>query len=336
MRKIKVGLISFAHLHAVSYLQALIGHPEVELVGIADENRERVEPYIRQYQIPYTSDYRKLLAGDADVVIISSENSRHAEMTIEAARHKKHVLCEKPLGIAKEEMRRMIDACKQNGVQLMTSFPNRYIPMIVAAKQAIDQGEIGRVIAVKATNKGEMIGGWFNDRSLSGGGALIDHTVHVMDLLNWILRSRAVEVYAESGSLFHDADIDDAGMVHVKYENGVIVALDASWSRTRAFPYKRDLTMEIVGTDGVISIDYFAQINEVYSEAAGHAEWSYWGDNKDQLLINDLIRCIRENRPVAITGEDGYNSTMIALAAYESIRLKRPVSLIDYKMEKDG
>ncbi|NOU93987.1 gfo/Idh/MocA family oxidoreductase [Paenibacillus sp. LMG 31456] len=327
MHKVKVGMISFAHLHAVSYLQALALRPDVELVGIADENRERVEPFIQQYQLPYFADYRELLAGDADVVIISSENSKHAQMTIEAAQHKKHVLCEKPLGLSREEMRRMIEACEENGVQLMTSFPNRYIPMVIAAKEAIDRGEIGRVVAVKATNKGEMIGGWFNDRTLSGGGALIDHTVHVMDLLNWILRSRAVEVYAESGSLFHGIDIDDAGMVHVKYENGTIVALDASWSRTHAFPYKRDLTMEIIGTEGVISIDYFAQINEVFSEATGHAEWSYWGDNKDEMLIDDFIHCIKEGKPVSITGEDGYNSTVIALAAYEAIRLKKPVSL---------
>ncbi|UQZ82471.1 Putative 4,5-dihydroxyphthalate dehydrogenase [Paenibacillus konkukensis] len=327
MRSLKIGMISFAHLHAVSYLQALMQRNDIELIGIADENKERVEPFIRQYGLPYYADYRELLASDADAVIISSENSRHAELTIEAAKQKKHVLCEKPLGISVEEMRRMIEACKENGVQLMTSFPNRYIPMVIEAKQAIERGEIGRVAAVKATNKGEMIGGWFNDRELSGGGSIIDHTVHVMDLLNWMLRSKAVEVYAEAGSLFHGVDIDDAGMVHVKFANGVIAALDASWSRTRAFPYKRDLTMEIVGTDGVISIDYFAQINEIYSEAGGYAEWSYWGDNKDELLIDDFITCLQEGRPVSITGEDGYHSTVIALAAYESIRLKKPVKL---------
>lgn len=327
MRKLKIGLISFAHLHAVSYLHVLLQRNDVELLGISDENRERVEPFCRQYQIPYFADYRELLAGDADAVIISSENSRHAEMTIEAAKHKKHVLCEKPLGISKNGMRQMIEACKEHGVQLMTSFPNRYIPMIVQAKEAIDRGEIGQVVAVKATNKGEMIGGWFNDPSLSGGGALIDHTVHVMDLLNWMLRSKAAEVYAVSGSLFHGVDIDDAGIVHVKFENGVFAALDASWSRTHAFPYKRDLTMEIIGTDGTLSIDYFAQINEVYSQTTDHAEWSYWGDNKDELLIDDFITCLKEGKEVPINGEDGYNSTVIALAAYESVRLKKPVNL---------
>ncbi|GGI44873.1 dehydrogenase [Paenibacillus marchantiophytorum] len=327
MHKVKVGLISFAHLHAVSYLQALLKRQDVEVVGIADEDRERVEPYIQTYSIPYYADYHDLLNSSVDAVIISSENSRHAEMTIQAAQHRKHVLCEKPLGISKDEMQRMITVCKENGVQLMTSFPNRYIPMVVQAKDVISRGEIGRIVAVKATNKGEMIGGWFNDRTRSGGGSVIDHTVHVMDLLNWIFGSPAVEVYAEASNIFHDIEVEDTGMVHVKYANGVIAALDASWSRTRAFPYKRDLTMELIGTEGVISIDYFAQINEVYSETMGHAEWSYWGDDKDQMLIEDFITCLKEKRPVSITGEDGYNSTIIALAAYESIRLKRPVNL---------
>ncbi|MCY9662962.1 Gfo/Idh/MocA family oxidoreductase [Paenibacillus chondroitinus] len=327
MHKRKIGMISFAHLHAVSYLEALVRRDDVELVGIADENRERVEPFIRKYQLPYYADYRELLAGDVEAVIISSENANHAEMTIEAAKHKKHVLCEKPLGVSREQMRQMIEACQAGGVQLMTSFPNRYIPMIVEAKRAIERGEIGEVIAVKATNKGEMIGGWFNDRSLSGGGSLMDHTVHVMDLLNWIFQSQAVEVYAQADSLFHGIDMDDAAMVHVKFANGVIAALDASWSRKHAAPYKRDLTMTFIGTEGVISMDYFAQVNEIYSETTGHAEWSYWGDNKDEMLIDDWIQCLKEDRPVSITGEDGYNSTVIALAAYESIRLNKPVRL---------
>lgn len=327
MHKLKIGMISFAHMHAISYFNELIKLPDIEIVGIADENRERVYPFIEKFNIPYYKDYRDLLKTDVAAVIIASENVKHAEMTIESARHGKHVLCEKPLGTSMKDMKKMIEVCRENKVQLMTSFPNRYIPMIVEAKATIERGEIGEIVAVSSTNKGEMPGGWFIDRSLSGGGALLDHSVHVADILNWIICSPVTEVYAESGTLFHNIPIDDAGMVHIRYENGVTAVIDTSWSRTEAFPYKRDLTMDIIGTKGVISIDYFAQVNEVYSIKKNHAEWSYWGDNKDELLIKDFVRCIQDNRPVPITGEDGMNAAAVSLAAYESVRTKQPVNM---------
>jgi myo-inositol 2-dehydrogenase/D-chiro-inositol 1-dehydrogenase len=335
MNKVKVGLISFAHPHQFSYLHALSKLEEVEIVGIADEDESLVESYVQQFQIPYYKDYKALLSTDVEAVIICSENVHHARLTIEAARAKKHILCEKPLGTTREEMLEMISACKLNGVQLMTAFPNRYIPTVVHAKETIDRGEIGDIIAIKGTNKGAMPGGWFIDKKLSAGGALFDHTVHVTDIMNWILRSKAVEVFAEADTLFYDLDIEDAGMVHIKYDNGVIAALDTSWSRTKAFPYKRDLTMEIMGTKGMISIDYFTQINEIYSEKSGHAEWSYWGDNKDELLISDFIKSIREGIPVSISGEDGFNSVIVALAAYESVKQKAPVTPIYGRGESD-
>lgn len=327
MRQVKVGLISFAHPHAFSYLQALLKLNDVALTGIAEPVKSRVESYCKSYRIPYYADYKELLGSDVDVVIISSENTRHAEMTIEAARHKKHVLCEKPLGLSKAEMDNMISACRENNVQLMTSFPNRYIPMIVQAKEAVGRGDIGDVIAVKATNKGEMPGDWFINRQLSGGGALLDHTVHVADLLNWILKAKPVEVFAKSGTLFHNIQVEDAGMVHIKYDNGVVAALDTSWSRVHAYPYKRDLTMTIIGTKGTIALDYFGQINQVYSATQKYAEWSYWGDNKDELLIRDFIDCIREGKEVAITGEDGMASALVALAALESASTGLPVRM---------
>lgn len=326
-KKVKIGMISFAHGHANSYFQGFIQNPDVEIVGIADEKRSRVERHIEAHNIPYFEDYRELLKTDADAVVICSENVHHAQMTIDAAMAGKHVLCEKPLGISEEEMLQMIDVCKQQGVQLMTAFPCRYIPAVIQAKQAIDRGEIGEILAIKGTNRGTMPGGWFVDPALSGGGAVLDHTVHVMDLMNWMLGVKVSEVYAEAGTLFHDIPTDDAGMVHVKFENDVIGVIDTSWSRSKSFPTWGDVTMEIIGTKGVLSVDSFAQANEVYSDDNGKAAWSYWGDNMDKYLVKDFVTAMKENKPVAITGEDGFKSTQVALAAYESIRQGTTVKL---------
>ncbi|HUC91486.1 MAG TPA: Gfo/Idh/MocA family oxidoreductase [Paenibacillus sp.] len=325
MTIVKVGMISFAHMHAAGYLRALLQRGDVEVVGIADENRERVRPLTEQYGIPYYAEANELLRQSLNAVVICSENSRHAELTVLAANAGKHVLCEKPLGVSEEEMLDMIRVCREQGVQLMTAFPCRFIPAVIEAKQEIEAGAIGDIVAIKGTNRGTMPRGWFIDRSFSGGGAVLDHTVHVMDLMLWFTGSEAAEVYAHAETLFHEVDIDDAGIVHVRFENGIFATLDPSWSRPESFPTWGDVTLEIIGTKGVATIDAFAQKNEIYSDLHGKGQWAYWGDNMDTGLIDGFIAALKEGREVPITGTDGYRSARIALAAYESARTGAPV-----------
>jgi predicted dehydrogenase len=327
MNKVKIGFISFAHMHAASYLHAMLQRDDVEIVGIADEDAERVRPFTEPNGIAYYADYDQLLAQPLDAVVICSENARHAEMTRKAAEAGKHVLCEKPLGISEEEMLGMIEVCEANGVQLMTAFPCRFLTSVIEAKQAIDEGRIGEILAMKGTNRGTMPGGWFIDPAKSGGGAVLDHTVHVMDLMHWFTGSEAEEVYAFAETWFHDTDIDDAGLVHVKFRNGVFAVLDPSWSRTRSFPTWGDVTLEVIGTKGAIAIDAFAQKIDVYSNKSGKGQWSYWGDSMDQEMVNSFVESIKNGKPVAVTGRDGYLSARVALAAYESARAGAPVKL---------
>ncbi|WP_159886608.1 Gfo/Idh/MocA family protein [Paenibacillus puerhi] len=328
MKRLKIGFISFAHGHAFSYLNALAVMPEVEIVGIAHDDKTLVEEALRRYDVPFYADYKQLLASDADAVVICSENAHHARLTIEAAQAGKHVLCEKPLGLSVADMQAMIAACHSSGVQLMTAFPCRYITPVVRAKEAVERGEIGEILAIKGTNRGTMPGGWFIDPALSGGGALLDHTVHVMDLMNWFTGARVTDVYAYAATRFHEQlAVDDTGMIHVTYDNGVFGVLDTSWSRPKAFPTWGDVTMEIIGTEGAISIDSFAQMNELYTNELGKGVWSTWGDSMDVHMMYAFVQALLENRPVPITGEDGLRSAEVALAGYESVKLGQPVRL---------
>lgn len=327
MDKLKVGMISFAHGHAFSYLASLLALPNVEVMGIADPLESRVSEVVSKHSIPYYSDYKQLLEQDADAVVICSENVLHAEITIAAANKGKHVLCEKPLGINAADMESMIAVCQENNVQLMTAFPCRYLAAVVQAKQAVDRGEIGDIVAFKGMNRGTAPDGWFVDPALSGGGALLDHTVHVMDLMNWFSGSEPQEIYAYAATRFNDKlAVDDAGMIHVKFENGVFGVLDTSWSRKAPYPTWGDVALDIIGTKGVISVNGLAQINELYSNKVGSGQWNYWGDNMDEHLIRAFVQAILSGQPVPITGEDGMRSTLAALAGYRSIKEGQPVN----------
>lgn len=328
MTKLKIGMISFAHGHAFSYLDSLLSMPEVEVAGIADPVRERVEGVVSKHGVPYYSDYTIMLQQPLDAVVICAENVHHAEITIAAANRGMHVLCEKPLGISVEEMRAMINACKDNGVQLMTAFPCRYLAAVAQAKVIIDRGEIGEIIAIKGTNRGSAPSGWFVDPKLSGGGALLDHTVHVMDLMRWFIGSEPTEVYAYAATLFNESlEVDDTGLINVKFENGAFGVIDTSWSRKPPFPTWGDVTMEVIGTKGVISVDGLGQVNELYSQQNGTGQWNYWGDNMDAYMVKAFIQALTLGEQVPITGEDGLQSAAVALAGYRSIEAGQPVKV---------
>ena len=325
----KIGIISVAHMHAYSYISALQRMDDVEIVGIADDEMERGKEAANHFNIDYFSNYEDLLATDVEAVIVTSENIKHVEHVSAAARAKKHVLCEKPLATTIEDGLKMIDICKEHNVILQTAFPVRFNSSIVRVKNMIDEGKLGRILAVKGTNPGKNPGGWFLDPSQSGGGAVIDHTVHVVDVMRWIMKSEVSEVYAEIDNLFANGPVDDCGILTMEFDNGVFATLDCSWSRNETYPTWGDVTIEFIGTEGTIAVDAFKQKINVYSEAG--LEWDFWGDDMDEGLVRDFIQSIRENREPSITGEDGLKAVQVALAAYESSENNAPVKVGELK-----
>ncbi|WP_409292783.1 Gfo/Idh/MocA family protein [Peribacillus sp. SCS-37] len=321
----RVGIISFAHSHAFAYADALKKIEGVELVGIADEQDSRGTQAAEKFGTTYYRQYEELLKQDLDAVIITSENSKHHKHTLSAARAGVHVLCEKPLAPSLEDAREMIDVCREQGVILQTAFPVRFNTAVKRAKSIVESGGLGEIFAIKGTNRGTNPGGWFVDKELSGGGAVMDHTVHVADLMRWFLGSELKEVYAEIDQKFSDTDIDDCGLLTFEFENGVFATLDCSWSRNDTFPTWGDVTLEIIGSEGTLKVDAFAQKVDVYSPVG--AAWDYWGDNMDAELVRDFLDSAANVREPSVTGIDGMRAVEAALAAYESAAKKAPVSL---------
>lgn len=280
-----------------------------------------------KFETTYFPSYEALLSQDIQAVIVTPENAKHKELTLLAADAGKHVLCEKPLAPNMADGREMIERCHSKGVKLMTAFPCRFSPAMARVKEAVESGAIGDILAIKGTNQGKMPGGWFIELEKSGGGAVIDHTVHVVDLMRWLMKSEPKEVYAEISNLMHHQDYDDVGILTITFDNDVFTTLDSSWSRPKSFPFWGNVTMEITGTQGVILMDMFAQTFTVYSDKDMKATWNFWGSDIDYLLVNDFAMAVANDAPVSITGEDGLKAVEVALGAYESARLGRPVQL---------
>jgi predicted dehydrogenase len=197
--------MSFAHHHAEAYIRILSTIPNVELIGVADDDHQRGRGVARENGVPYFV-YDDLLSLQPDGVIICSENSKHRLMVEMAADAKVNVLCEKPLATSVSDARAVVTACERAGVLLMTAFPMRFSAPLLEVKARIDEGDFGQVYCFKATNQGELPSvhrEWFVDKELAGGGALMDHTVHLVDIMRWYLNSEVHEVYAQTNQIFH-------------------------------------------------------------------------------------------------------------------------------------
>lgn len=326
----RVGIISFAHMHAHSYAKAILNHPLAELVGVADDNASRGLEAAKAYSTSFFSSLDELFDQNLDAVIITSENAQHHQHVLAACERRIPILCEKPLATSVKEAQEMVDTCNRQAVPLQIAFPVRYNTSISRVKQLIDDGKLGKILAIRGTNRGTNPGGWFVEKEQSGGGAVTDHTVHLVDLIRWFTSSEVTEVYAEAGTFFSENPTEDAGIVTIELENGTFATIDCSWSRNQTFPTWGDVTLEIIAENGTLSVDAFGQMLNVYADNSG-VTWNYWGDDMDEALVYDFLDTCQSldfaQSRVKSTGIDGLRAVEVVEAAYRSIQAKQPVRL---------
>ena len=140
MKKMRFGIISFAHVHSWGYASVIKQLENAELVAIYDDNKERLLKASEKYGVKeiYT-DYEKLLSReDIDAVVITSENAKHVDQAISAAEHGKHMIVEKPIAVKLEDADRMVNVARKNGVKFQTAFVMRYHDATVTVKKILE------------------------------------------------------------------------------------------------------------------------------------------------------------------------------------------------------
>jgi predicted dehydrogenase len=340
MPRLKIGIVSFAHPHAASYLHDLGARRDVELRATDSGSFAstgtplRGRAFAERYDVPYVETYEELLSWHPHAVIVCSENTRHAPDAIRAMSIGAHVLVEKPMATTTEEARRMIAASEAAGVGLMVSHPMRFTPMYLALRDLVRDGGLGRILGATGANIGQLpMGGhgWFTDVALSGGGALIDLTVHIADLLGDLLGStRATSVYAVANRILHShnplVDVETAGFVTVRYADGSVATIDCSWSQPDGSPTWGGLTLEVIGTEGVSTIAPFAPHVGGLEAGTGRQIQLAFGVDSTVPMIDEFLASIREGRRPNPDGVAGLRSVAIMEAAQRSATLGTVVS----------
>jgi predicted dehydrogenase len=327
----RIGLLGVAHLHVDAYVDNLRA-AGAEVIGVTDHDEVRGRRWAAQHTVPWCADRASILASAPDGVVVCSETARHRDDVEAAATAGVAVLCEKPLATTEPDARAIVAACAAAGVPLATAFPMRTSPPMQQVNDLVAAGGLGTIRAAQGTNQGELPmrhRSWFVDPEESGGGALMDHVVHLADVLRWYLGRDPVEVYALTNRILHGetVPVETGALVMLTYADGTFASIDASWSKPDDYPTWGGLTLELIGDDGVAAVDGFSQHLVVHGGPEGPLGWPGWGSDANQGLIDDFLAAIAEGRPAVATGEDGLAATRVALAASRSAAEGRPVRL---------
>jgi predicted dehydrogenase len=325
---VNVAIIGCAHRpHAWSYARALTSVPSARLMAVFEEDPALGHSVADDFAAPLTDDLDQLLASpELDAVVVCSPTARHRGQVEAAASAGLHVLCEKPIATTADDAGAMIAACRDAGVQLHAAFVSRFLPHVRSIKKAIDSGSLGEVIGLRAGNRGRPplpphYPAWITQARESGGGALIDHSVHLTDLVRHLTGREVTSVAAETGALLWDADVEDCALLSLVLDNGAVAGLDPSWSVPANSPWDYDFFLRLVGTRGSADLDDLAEsVRVVSGRMAAGLRLAGFAEDPDAAMIETFAASVREGRPVepSASGEDGLRALEIALAGYAS------------------
>ena len=253
-------------------------------------------------------------SDDVDAVTICTPNALHAEMTIAAARAGKHVLIEKPIACTVADADAMLTAAEDAGIILMPAQNLRFNAPCVAARDAVARGDIGQITAVRAAfgHGGPKAWApdatWFFDAELAGGGALLDLGIHMADLIRAVTADDVVEV---AGMLYGDGAVEDAGIALLRFANGAVGTLHASWISKPGL----DIQLSIFGTAGTLHLDGATPLT--LRPAEGKPQ-EVEVPKEVPNLYAAFVDAVATGAPLQVTAADGRAALAIIDAAYRS------------------
>lgn len=331
MTSIRWGLIGASDVAATRMIPAMrrLGH---EVVAVGSQTPEWAATYAGRNDIPASSSVADLVArDDVDAVYISTVNELHRAYTELAAAAGKHVLCEKPLALSREDGQAMLAACEAAGVILGT---NHHLPGAGThrtMRELVARGSVGRVLAVRvfhAVMLPERLQGW-RIGSPTGGGVALDVTCHDASVINPLLGAMPVDVVAlatKQGPW--EAAAEDALMSTMRYADGALVQTHDAFTVAHA-----PTGMHVIGSEGAIFATAVMTQDPIGTvllrDAAGEREIEV-EDRRDlyEISVAGFAAAVtgEVERPV-VTGLDGYRAAQVALAVRQAAETRKLVAL---------
>ena len=246
---LRVAMCSRWHVHANEYAGTIQRNADAKISAVWDEDEERGQRWAEELSVPFESELMSLLArDDVDAICVVTPTNMHREVMVAAARAGKHIFTEKVLAASNEDAVAIAESVRESDVKFCISFPRRNMPQIRYAKDAIDQGLLGDVTAIRiriahAGASRDWLPAHFYDPIATQGGAMMDLGAHGMYLSRWFGGSpvRVSSVFTN----LTDKEVEDNAISLIEFENGAIAVNETSF-----VAYPDSYSIEIDGTKG--------------------------------------------------------------------------------------
>ncbi len=331
------------------HITAIKGVRGARLVAICDVVEQNARRFAEQNAVPWYTDYHEMFQAhpEIDVVNICTPSGLHLEPALAAIEAGKHCIVEKPLEITLDRCDRLIAAAEKAGVQLATIFPSRFGAAAKELKRAVDHGRFGRLTVGDAyvrwwrTQDYYDSGGWRGTWRLDGGGALMNQSIHSVDLIQWYM-GPARAVTAITGCIAHERiEVEDAAIVAVEWANGalgVIQGTTAAWPGfSKRIAVSGDGGSAIIEEDAIVfwqfkrerARDERIRRGEIGSEAhgTGAADPMAFSPENHRRQIADFCKALDRGTKPLVDGHEGRKAVEIILAAYKSAETGKRVEL---------
>jgi len=346
MNKTNVALLGagfIAEIHLESYRRFV---PDAQVTAVYTRDPQKAEAVAKRHHIPRSfADLEAAIAqSGCEVVDVCLPNHLHHRAILAAAHAGKHVIIEKPLCLTLEEADEAIAACQAANRKLMYAEELCFAPKYERVRMLAQEGAFGRIYMLKQAEKHSgPHSDWFYDINQAGGGVMMDMGCHALAWFRWMLggRPRALSVLAHMQTgLIHPGRTrgEENSVVIVEFEGGAIGIAENSWAKHGGM----EDSAEIYGTGGVCYADLFQGNSALtYSEQGYGYAMEKAGSTKGWTFtvfeeafnqgypqeLKHFIECVREDKPPAVTGEDGRAVLELIYAAYRSAGTGQKVTL---------
>jgi UDP-N-acetylglucosamine 3-dehydrogenase len=334
MDKLRIGVIGlgwFGEIHC----ETIVGIPNLELAALCTRRPDRLKQQAEKFGVKKTyRDYRDMLADKAiDAVSIVTMWDQHTDPAIAALEAGKHVFLEKPMASTVADCNKIIAASKKSKSILQIGHICRFNPRYRMAKQAIDSGKIGKIVAMGSRRN---IPAAWTPEILNKIGPIVGDAIHDTDIMLWFTGERVVSAYAQTVSV-RNLKFPDIGQTMYRFKGGATATLETVWCMPEKTPFDIDERMSIIGTEGIIHIqDTFPNLGIVSSDKLHSPDTTYWpmfdgvrgGALRDEFSY--FANCALKGVAPAIgRPEDAAAALEATLAAEESARTGNVVRISD-------
>jgi predicted dehydrogenase len=272
-----VALVGCAHIHTPDFVKRLKSRSDIRAKSVWDHDAARGRRNAEELGAGFTADVQSIY-DDPDIaaVIICSETNRHEELAIPAARARKHLFIEKPLGMGSRDANAIADAIEQAGVIFQTGYNNRSWPPILFLREHVKHGTFGKITRARASVcHAGALKGWFDDEwrwmadpKQAGVGAFGDLGTHALDILIWLFGEvDSVTATLDPGTARYE-NCDETGEAIIRFKDGVIATLAAAWDDVA-----NPVSWQISGTEAhamILNDEVYQNTEKVTDLPQGH------------------------------------------------------------------